>query len=142
MASGGDNISAIDTSPPVEAYVLYGAVPGGPDKNDKYWDLRGDWIESEPAMDYNAPFLTLAAMHVSDSADPYYTALQAGAYDSVKPSGTPCDDAYPCKKSGHGGLSNVGKIVLGVVLGLVGLVIVVLLSLWLWYGMRRRGKAQ
>lgn len=47
MASGGDDIGAIDTSPPVEAYVLYGAVPGGPNNKDQYWDIRSDWVESE-----------------------------------------------------------------------------------------------
>ena len=40
MASGGSDIGAIDTSPPIEAYVLYGAVVGGPDRNDKFWDIR------------------------------------------------------------------------------------------------------
>ncbi|KAF7981656.1 hypothetical protein HWV62_32770 [Athelia sp. TMB] len=144
MASGGDNISAIDTSPPVEAYVLYGAVPGGPSKTDQFFDLRSDWVESEPAMDYSAPFLTLAAMHVGDAADPYYTRLQAGAYAQVKPSGMPCDDAYPCKGGSGGGsahgLSKVAKIVIGVVVGLVGLVILVLFGLWAWYGLRRRSK--
>ena len=140
MASGGDNISAIDTSPLVEAYVLYGAVPGGPSKTDQFFDLRSDWVESEPAMDYSAPFLTLAAMHVDDTADPYYTQLQAGAYAKVKPSGMPCDDAYPCKSGSGHGLSKVAKIVIGVVVGLVGLVIVVLLGLWAWYGLRRKNK--
>lgn len=47
MASGGDNINLIDTSPPQEAYVLYGAVVGGPDSNDNFYDIRSDWPETE-----------------------------------------------------------------------------------------------
>lgn len=47
MASGGDDISHIDTVPEVEAYVLYGGVVGGPDKMDRFWDLRSDWVETE-----------------------------------------------------------------------------------------------
>jgi hypothetical protein len=47
MASGGNNISDINNDPPQEAYVLYGAVVGGPDKYDRYFDIRGDWPETE-----------------------------------------------------------------------------------------------
>jgi endoglucanase len=47
MASGGDDLSKIDTSPPQEAYVLYGAVVGGPDKKDRFYDIRSDWPETE-----------------------------------------------------------------------------------------------
>lgn len=49
-ASGGDDIGKINTSPPKEAYVLYGAVIGGPDKNDNYYDIRSDWPETEVSM--------------------------------------------------------------------------------------------
>jgi endoglucanase len=47
MASGGDNIAEINTSPPQEAYVLYGAVVGGPDLRDRYFDIRSDWPQTE-----------------------------------------------------------------------------------------------
>lgn len=47
MASGGNDISNIDTDPETEAYVLYGAVVGGPDPSDKFWDIRSDWVETE-----------------------------------------------------------------------------------------------
>jgi hypothetical protein len=47
MASGGNNTKEIDTSPPKEAYVLYGAVVGGPDQNDRFYDIRSDWPETE-----------------------------------------------------------------------------------------------
>jgi endoglucanase len=122
MASGGDNLTLIDTSPPQEAYVLYGAVVGGPDSKDNFYDIRSDWPETEVALDYNAPMLTLAAMRVlNDTADPYFTRLQAGAYAANKPNGKPCDDAFPCH---HSGLSKGAKIALGIVLSIVGSVII------------------
>lgn len=63
MASGGSNISDINNDPPQEAYVLYGAVVGGPDKYDRYFDIRGDWPESEvrwpcPVLVFNAHLLS------------------------------------------------------------------------------------
>jgi endoglucanase len=104
------------------AHVLYGAVVGGPDKSDRFFDIRDDWPQTEVALDYNAPMLTLAAASLmSESVDPYFTRLQEGAYASVKPSGLPCDTMYPCK--GNGGLSRGGIIALAVVLGVVGLLI-------------------
>jgi len=140
MASGGNDIANINTSPLAEAYTLYGAVVGGPDKRDKYHDLRDDWPQTEVrflsvisiahrspnptpqvALDYNAPLLTLAAMHVvNDTADPFYTSLKAGAYASKKPAGHPCDPVYDCTPS----LSQGAKIALGVIITVVGLVIV------------------
>ena len=47
MASGGNDINHIDTSPPQEAYVLYGGVVGGPDQKDRFYDIRSDWPETE-----------------------------------------------------------------------------------------------
>jgi endoglucanase len=72
MASGGDNISAIDTDPVDSAYVLYGAVVGGresggmdekggrtltfiatvranapADKGERFFDIRSDWPQTE-----------------------------------------------------------------------------------------------
>ncbi|KAJ6629127.1 glycoside hydrolase family 9 protein [Mycena sp. CBHHK59/15] len=130
LASGGDDIGHIDTSPPQEAYVLYGAVVGGPDKHDRFYDIRSDWPETEVALDYNAPMLTLAAMHVlNDTSDPFFTSLQAGAYDKVRPSGQPCDAAITV---GCGGpkLPKAVLIALAVILSVVGAVI---LALTIWY---------
>ncbi|KAH7887884.1 glycoside hydrolase family 9 protein [Phlebopus sp. FC_14] len=132
MASGGNNISNINNDPSQEAYVLYGAVVGGPDKYDRFFDIRGDWPETEPALDYNAPMLTLAAMHVlNDTTDPFYTSLQPGAYDSKKPQGMPCDAAYT---DGCGGpqLSQNAQIAMGVVVGLAGVIIFSLIGWWGW----------
>lgn len=47
LASGGNDISEINTSPLQEAYVLYGAVVGGPDSSDRFYDIRSDWPETE-----------------------------------------------------------------------------------------------
>lgn len=70
--------------------------------------------------------LTLAAYHVmSDAADPFFVSLKNGAYASKKPSGTPCDAAFPCKS---GGLSKAGKVALAVVLSIVGVIIIILLG--------------
>jgi endoglucanase len=123
LASGGNNISEINTSPPQEAHVLYGAVVGGPDKYGRYFDLRDDWPETEAALDTGAPMLTLASFHVmTDSKDPYYTALQAGAYEKVKPQGIPCDAAF-LQGCNPPGLPKGGKIAMGVVISVVGLII-------------------
>ncbi|KAJ7781381.1 glycoside hydrolase family 9 protein [Mycena metata] len=137
MASGGNDIGNIDTSPPQEAYVLYGAVVGGPDKHGRFYDIRSDWPETEVALDYNAPMLTLAAMHVlNDTSDPFFTSLQAGAYDKVRPSGQPCDDAISDGCSGPK-LSKAAIIALAVVLSVVGLIIIGLL---IWYFRIRRAR--
>lgn len=65
MASGGDDISNINTSPPVEAYTLYGGVVGGPDKRDRFYDIRDDWPQTEVEL-LSALFL------VQDSLTPLY----------------------------------------------------------------------
>ncbi|KAI0248718.1 glycoside hydrolase family 9 protein [Lactifluus subvellereus] len=132
MASGGNDIRNIDTSPPQEAYVLYGGVVGGPDKNDRFYDIRSDWPETEVALDYNAPMLTLAAMHVlNDTTDPFFTHLQAGAFATKKPGGKPCDAVFPC----HSGISKGAKIAIGVVLPLIGFAII---AAAIWYYCRRK----
>ncbi|KAJ3723121.1 9 glycosyl hydrolase [Lentinula raphanica] len=135
MSSGGDDINEIDTSPSLSqgnTYILYGAVVGGPDRFDRFFDIRSDWVENEVALDYNAPMLTLTAMHiVTDDVDPYFTQLQVGENEQVKPKGQPCDDAIQNGCSGHL-LSEGGKIALGVVFGVTGLVLIGLLGMWIW----------
>ncbi|KAJ7095252.1 glycoside hydrolase family 9 protein [Mycena belliarum] len=137
MASGGSDIANIDTSPAQEAYVLYGAVVGGPDKRGRFFDIRSDWPETEVALDYNAPMLTLAAMHVmNDTKDPFYTSLQAGAYAKVRPSGRPCDAAISdgCASTT---LPRRVMIALAVTLSVVGGVILGLLLWYIWLLMRK-----
>ena len=78
--------------------------------------------------------LTLAAMHVlNDTSDPFFTRLQAGAFEAKKPSGNPCDAAFPCHS---GGLSTGTKIALGVTLSVVGCVVI---AAGIWYYTRRNG---
>ncbi|KAF8517862.1 9 glycosyl hydrolase [Gautieria morchelliformis] len=99
LASGGNDIGAIDTIPAQEAYVLYGGVVGGPDRNDNFYDIRSDWPETEISLDYVAPMLSIAAYSVlTNPDDPFYTSVQPGAYAQRKPSGLPCDAAFqPCR---------------------------------------------
>ncbi|KAG8893716.1 hypothetical protein FRC00_010114 [Tulasnella sp. 408] len=140
-SSGGSNIEAIDTDPETSVHTLYGAVVGGPNKDDKYWNIRSDWPETEVAIDYNAPFLSLAAYSVmSASNPPYYTSLAPGAYDAVKPSGTPCDAVFPCEgKGGKGGLSKGAIIAIAVIVSVAGLLIFAL-ALW-WFCVARKRRA-
>ncbi len=49
MASGGKDIKHIDNKPRHEANVLYGAVVAGPNKDDKFYDIRSDWVETKVA---------------------------------------------------------------------------------------------
>ncbi|KAI0771998.1 Six-hairpin glycosidase [Trametes elegans] len=127
----------LDGDPPEEAYVLFGGVVGGPAADDRFWDLRSDWVQNEVALDYTAPLLTLAAQAlVRGDGDPYYTQVRAGAYEEVRPGGWPCDAAIQtgCK---HSGLSTGGKIAVGVVVSVVGVIIVALGAYWVW---RVRGR--
>jgi len=74
--------------------------------------------------------LTLAAMRViGDTKDPYFTSLQAGAYDKVKPRGKPCDSAF---KEGCEGphLGKKAMLALAIVITVVGLIVV---GLSIWY---------
>jgi len=136
MASGGNDIGQIDTFPIQEKWVLYGAVVGGPDKRDNFFDIRSDWVQVEVALDYNAPMLMLAAMHVNDNNDPFFTSLQAGEYAKRRPQGQPCDAAIQAGCGGSG-LSNGAKIAIAVVVTLVGL-LVVGLAIWLLRARKRK----
>ncbi|WWC88048.1 uncharacterized protein L201_002951 [Kwoniella dendrophila CBS 6074] len=125
-ASGGSDIKNIRTSPAQEAYVIYGAMVGGPLSDDKFWDWRDDWAQNEVALDYNAMIPTLASMQlINGTADPYYVDIKANTYSI--PSGQPCDAALPC---GGGGLSKGAKagIAIGVILG----VLLILALIWYW----------
>lgn len=137
MASGGTDIGDMDFSPPQEAYVLYGGVPGGPSKDNTYYDRRSDWSQSEIALDYNAPFTGLIAARIaqqswnprspsqasldnpgsgSSSGDPVYVSLEPGT--RVQP-------AWPTS----GGLSTGAKVGLGVGIGLGVPIVLALVAL-------------
>jgi hypothetical protein len=48
-------------SPEPNYHVLTGAMVGGPDENDKYVDIRSDYVQNEVTLDYNAGFQTAVA---------------------------------------------------------------------------------
>ena len=74
--------------------------------------------------------LTLAAMHVlSDTMDPFFTSLSAGAYDKVKPTGVPCDAVFN-KGCDNPHLSKKATIAIALVVTIVGLILVGLAT---WY---------
>ncbi|GFZ42444.1 hypothetical protein JCM24511_00159 [Saitozyma sp. JCM 24511] len=123
MAAGGTNINNIRNSPPTEAHVLYGAMVGGPLANDRFWDWRDDWVQTEVALDYNAMIPTLAAMQlVNGTSDPYYVNVQAGTYSI--PSGQPCDAALPCSNRLSGGA------IAGIVVGIIVFLLLVAGLIW------------
>ncbi|KAI8089409.1 Six-hairpin glycosidase-like protein [Halteromyces radiatus] len=75
-ASGGTDINNINTSPAEELHILYGAIVGGPNKDDIFYDERNDWSQTEVALDYNAPFQGLMAYQISTNAsDPPYVSI-------------------------------------------------------------------
>ena len=89
------------------------------------------------ALDYNAPMLTLAAMHVmNDTNDPFFTSLQAGAYDKVRPSGRPCDAAISDGCSDPT-LPKGALIAVAVIISVVGAFIVGLTLWYLWILIRK-----
>ncbi|CAO1631634.1 unnamed protein product [Sympodiomycopsis kandeliae] len=123
LASGGDDLQNINTDPPEELHVLYGAVVGGPDENDKYYDERDDYDQSEPALDTVAPMVGISsyfASQGSSAADPYYVGVTAPRIVS--------------KRSGSG-LS--GGAIAGIVIGvLLAVAILAVVAFFIW---RKRG---
>ena len=47
--------------PAEHKHVLYGALAGGPDANDKHNDVTSDWVYNEVTIDYNAAIVGAAA---------------------------------------------------------------------------------
>ncbi|KAG0230755.1 hypothetical protein BGX31_005732, partial [Mortierella sp. GBA43] len=81
-ASGGTDPDTIDSFPEKERYTIYGALVGGPDKNDRFQDRRSDWRQNEVALDYNAPLNGLMAYQVMTSqVSPPYVVIPAGRPD-------------------------------------------------------------
>ncbi|KAI8063654.1 Six-hairpin glycosidase-like protein [Gilbertella persicaria] len=89
-ASGGTDIGNINGSPAEETHILYGAIIGGPDKQDKFYDIRDDYSQTEVALDYNAPFQGLVAYQIStNAADPPYVTITADRPSVSRSSGIP-----------------------------------------------------
>ncbi|KAI0080651.1 Six-hairpin glycosidase [Panus rudis PR-1116 ss-1] len=129
------DIANIDTVPEEERYVLYGAVVGGPDIRDRFWDLRSDWVQGEVALDYNAPLLSLVAYSIMNDTiskhEPVFVSIEPGSYDRVKPKGTPCDAAVSSGCGIHAFKSG-GKIAMAVIVTVVGVVVLGLGSYWIY----------
>ncbi|KAL1921499.1 uncharacterized protein VTP21DRAFT_11215 [Calcarisporiella thermophila] len=70
-AHGGNDITNL-MNPPNTAHVLYGAVVGGPEKDDSFTDDRRRWGETEVSLDYNAPYQSNIARMVMYGSDPFY----------------------------------------------------------------------
>lgn len=124
LAAGGNpDGSDIDTVPAKEAYVLYGGIVGGPDKNDNYFDRRGDWQQTEAAIGSQAALINVISymLATNTTKDPFYVALTA---DRVHPSGS--------SSSGQG--LSTGAIV-GIAIGAAILLALVIVGL---YFCRRR----
>jgi endoglucanase len=57
--------------PDKSSYVLYGALVGGPDRNENYTDDRANFKTNEVAVDYNAGFTgALAKMYSKYGGQP------------------------------------------------------------------------
>ncbi|CAO3653110.1 unnamed protein product [Mucor fragilis] len=55
------------------AHTIYGALVGGPSRNDTFADVRLDWSQTEVALDYNAPYQNILAYQVMfHPGDPFY----------------------------------------------------------------------
>lgn len=61
MASGGFDVGEIDTVPAQEAYVLSGAVVGGPDRLGRFFDIRSDWPETEVCVNHKSHAVCIIA---------------------------------------------------------------------------------
>ncbi|KAF9438126.1 hypothetical protein BGZ76_009657 [Entomortierella beljakovae] len=86
LAAGGRSTGSIDTYPEKEAHVLLGALVGGADRYDRFFDIRSNWRQTEVALDYNAPFTGLMAYQVMTSREPPpYIHIPAGRPDHAQP---------------------------------------------------------
>jgi endoglucanase len=93
---------------------------------------------TQVALDYNAPMLTLAAMHVlSDTNDPFFTTLEAGAYSKVKPKGVPCDAAFT-GSCDNPHMSKKATVAMAVIITIVGFIIVGLSTWYIMLLIRKR----
>ena len=73
---------------------------------------------------------------MNDTSDPFYTTLEPGAFQAVKPTGTPCDAQFPCDT----GLSKGATIAMAVVITVVGLAVIGGFVSWWWFS-RKKGTA-
>jgi endoglucanase len=120
LASGGTDANDIDDSPPVERWVLYGGLVGGPDQYDNYYDERGNYIQTEVALDSQSALLSIVAYQLANNAsDPYFVGVTQArvilSYDSG---------------SGGGGLSAGAKA--GIAVAVIVAVLAILGGVGYW----------
>jgi len=60
-AASGQNLGYMSDRTGPNRHVIYGALAGGPDQNDKWVDDREDYQRNEVAVDYNAGFTAALA---------------------------------------------------------------------------------
>jgi endoglucanase len=132
LASGGNDIATIDSVPEQEAHVLYGAIVGGPDLHDRFYDVRSDYIQTEAALDCkfcpqrvskaeigidNAPLVALSAYQVlTTQNDPFYVTLD------------PSTRKHPVKGHGSSGLSKGAIIAIAVIAAIASILLIGLLT--------------
>lgn len=75
--------------------------------------------------------LALAAFKaMTDAEDPFFTTLKPGVFDARRPTGLPCDAAFPCNPNHP--LPIGGRIALAVILSVVGAAIASLGCWWIY----------
>jgi endoglucanase len=73
---------------------------------------------------------------MTNPSDPFFTSLQAGAYDQKKPGGKPCDAVFNCRPGHH--ISKSAQIAIGVIVTIAGLAVFGLLGYCIWLMRKRR----
>jgi endoglucanase len=95
MASGGNDINRIDTSPPQEAYILYGAVVGGPDDKDRFYDIRSDWPETEVNKLFYEVYTISISVLLAEPIEPQSILICLGCAGLQRADAHPCRHARP-----------------------------------------------
>ncbi|RCH87102.1 hypothetical protein CU097_002569 [Rhizopus azygosporus] len=75
LAAGFNSLADAIASPTdlSHSHTIYGALVGGPAKNDSFADQRLDWSQTEVALDYNACYQGILAYQAMYSPNgPYY----------------------------------------------------------------------
>ncbi|KAL1921943.1 uncharacterized protein VTP21DRAFT_10585 [Calcarisporiella thermophila] len=70
-------------------YVVYGALVGGPGKDDWFSDDISNWKTNEIAIDYNVPLQNLLAYMVQTTSEPPYYANLTSSRPEGAPGGGP-----------------------------------------------------
>jgi len=128
--------------------VIYGAIVGGPDRNDAFVDDRNNFKFTEVALDYNAPWQGLMAFQVvnmkdNKPAEPNDPNDTNGANNTSEPNtndtnGTnnPVDNKNAEDKAPRKINSGTVVAAIGIIVGLI-LSIVIAIVTWKWVKKRK-----